>query len=238
AARLLWPNQDPRQAVGRALIVNGPTWNIIGVAADVRASLTKPSPAIVYEDYWGEAGWIPYRVSLVVRTTLPVSALAAPLRAAIWKLAPNAPIPKLRALNDLEAAAVAPQRFQLTLLLSFAGLALFLAALGVYALVANSVARRAKELAIRISLGASGGAIWNAVIREALMPVAGGLAAGIVAVLFAGKLLTPMLFQTRSTNPAVLGAVIIGVGLAGIIACLGPARRAVKTDPLLALRAE
>lgn len=238
SARLLWPDRDPRLAVGQPLITSGTTWNIIGVADDVRASLTKAAPAIVYEDYWGEAGWVPYRVSLVVRTTLPVSALAAPLRAAIWKLAPNAPIPKLRGLNDLTAAAVAPQRYQLTLLLSFAGLALFLAALGVYALVTNSVARRAKELAIRISLGASGGAIWNAVVREALLPVAAGLAAGMVAALFAGKWLAPLLFRTSSANPAVLATVFVCVALAGILACLGPARRAVKTDPLLALRAE
>lgn len=238
AARLLWPGEDPRQALGRAFIVNGTTWHIIGVADDVRASLTAAPPAVVYQDYWGEAGWIPYRVSLVVRSTLPVASLAAPLREAIWKLAPNAPIPKLRALQDLEASAVAPQRYQLLLLLCFAGLALFLAALGVYALVANSVARRAKELAIRMSLGASGAAIWSGVIREALTPVVIGLAGGLVAALFAGKLLTPMLFHTQAANPAVLGTVVVCVALAGLLACLAPAHRAARTDPLLALRAE
>lgn len=238
AARLLWPGVDPRSALGKAMGINGKTWTIVGVADDVRASLTSAPPAIVYQDYWGEAGWIPYRVSLVVRSTLPLASLAAPLRDAIWKLAPNAPIPKLRALNDLEAEAVAPQRYQLLLLLTFAGLALFLAALGVYALVSHSVARRAKELAIRISLGASGGAIWSAIVREALTPVIAGLAVGLVAALFAGNLLTPMLFQTRATSPAVFGVVAACVGLAGLLACLAPARHAVKTDPLLALRAE
>jgi ABC-type antimicrobial peptide transport system permease subunit len=126
----------------------------------------------------------------------------------------------------------------LTLLLLFAGLALFLAALGVYALVAHSVARRNKELAIRISLGASAGTIWGAVMRQALSPVIAGLGGGLTTAVVTGPLLRSLLFHVNPTNPAVLVAAVATVGTAAACACLGPAYRATRTDPLRALRAE
>jgi ABC-type antimicrobial peptide transport system permease subunit len=174
----------------------------------------------------------------VVRSFLPAEALAGPLRQAIGKLAPAAAISNVQALDRLEVAAVAPQRYQLTLLLLFAGLALFLAALGVYAQVAHSVASRSRELAIRISLGASAGAIWGEVMRQALVPPAAGLAAGLFAAVLASPLLSSLLFQVNPINAAVLVAVSATVGIAAIGACLGPARRATRVDPLRALRAE
>lgn len=237
-ARELWPGEAPETAVGKAIQVNGKNWNVVGIAADVRTSLTTPPPAVVYMDYWGEAGWIPYRVSLVVRSSLPEAVLAQPLRNAIWKVAPLAPIPKLRGLDQLEAAAVAPQRYQLTLLLLFAGLALLLAAIGVYALVGHSVARRSKELAIRISLGAESASIRSLVLRQALAPVLTGLVAGLAAAILARGVLAALLFQVSPSSPLVLAAVALLVSLAALAACLGPAHRAVRTDPLLALRAE
>jgi putative ABC transport system permease protein len=176
--------------------------------------------------------------SLVIRSSLPPEALAESLRQAIGKLAPAAPISKLQALDQLEAAAVAPKRYQLTLLLLFAGLALFLAALGVYAQVAHSVASRSKELAIRISLGASVGAIWADVMRPALGAAMIGLAVGLLGAVVASPLLSSLLFQVNPLNAAVLGAVAATVGIAAICACLGPARRATRIDPLRALRAE
>ena len=206
AARSLWPEDaDPRTAVGRALNVNGGRSNIVGVAGDARASLTAPAPPVVYVQS-GDS----YSGSLVVRSFLPAEALAGPLRQAIGKLAPAAPISRLQALDRLEVAAVAPQRYQLTLLLLFAGLALFLAALGVYAQVAHSVARRNKELAIRISLGAGVGTIWGTVMRQALGPPVVGLAAGLLAAVFASPLLSSLLFQVNPVNAAVLLAVARG----------------------------
>src|SRR5262249_11366343 len=155
---------------------------IVGIAADARTRLTEPAPPMVYVLAWSPIP--PYSGSLVVRSSLPLDSLAGPLRQAIGKLAPSAPISNLQALDQLEANAVAPQRYQLTLLLLFAGLALFLAGLGVYALVSHSVARRSKELAIRISLGADARTIWSAVMRQALVPVIAGLGSGMtIAVL-------------------------------------------------------
>src|SRR5215831_316505 len=237
AVRALWPEDaDARAAVGRVIVDGDTRFNIVGVAADVRTRLTEPAPPVGYTGYWGTIP--PYSGSLVVRSSLPVGSLSEPLRQAIGKLAPSAPISNLQALDQLEANAVAPQRYQLTLLLLFAGLALFLAALGVYALVAHSVARRSKELAIRISLGADARTIWSGVMRQALIPVIAGLGSGLTTAVLTGPLLRSLLFHVSPTNLAVLVAAVATVGIAAVCACLGPAYRATRTDPLRALRAE
>ncbi|MGH7688358.1 MAG: FtsX-like permease family protein, partial [Gemmatimonadaceae bacterium] len=163
---------------------------------------------------------------------------AGPLRAAIWKLAPNAPIPGIAPLSTLRAGATAPQRYQFTLLLIFAGLALFLAAVGVYALVTNSVARRRKELAIRLALGAPAGAIRGLIAAQALAPVGAGAAVGLVAALAGGRLLQSLLYGVSAHNPATLAAAAGVVLLAAALACVLPARRATQVDPNAALRAE
>ena len=104
-------------------------------------------------------------------------------------MAPNAPVPDIEPLGSLRAAATAPQRYQFTLLMTFAGLALLLAAIGVYALVAHSVAQRRKELAIRLALGAPAGAITGLIAGQALAPVGLGALAGLAAAGAAGRLL-------------------------------------------------
>src|SRR5262245_47597289 len=133
---------------------------------------------------------------------------------------------------------IARRSEKLTLLLLFAGLALFPAALGVYALVAHSVARRHMELAIRISLGADAGTIWSAVMRQALIPVIAGLVSGLTTAVLTGPLLRSLLFEVNPTNPAVLAAAVATVGIAAVCACLGPAYRPTRPDPLRALRAD
>ncbi len=154
-AKLIWPGKNPRTLIGEQIMVNGLTPTIVGVAADaLDGTLTSEAPAVVYQPYWK---WDSGAFSLVLRTTLPLRAIAAPLRAEIWKLAPNAPIPEIEPLQTLRATATAPQRYQLTLLLAFAALALLLAAIGVYALVSHSVAQRRKELADPTRAGLVGG---------------------------------------------------------------------------------
>jgi hypothetical protein len=237
AVRALWPEDaDAGAAVGRVIVNSDTRFTIVGVASDARTRLTQPAPPVGYTGYWSAIP--PFSGSLVVRSSLPVSSTAGPLRQAITKLAPSAAISNFQALDQLEANAVAPQRYQLTLLLPFAGLALFLAALGVYALVTHSVARRSKELAIRISLGANAGSIWSAVMRQALSPVIVGLGSGLTTSVLAGPLLRSVLFHVNPANPVVLVTAVAAVGIAAVCACLGPAYRATRTDPLQALRAD
>jgi len=235
-ARLIWPERDPRTLVGGPVMVNGLTPTIVGVAADaLDGSLTSAAPAVVYQPYWN---WDPYAFSLVLRTALPMSAIAGPLRAAVWKLAPDAPIPEIEPLSSLRATATAPQRYQFTLLMTFAGLALLLAAIGVYALVAHSVARRKKELAIRLALGAPVRTIRGLIAGQALAPVGLGALVGVAAALAIGRLLRSLLYSVHPANPAILGAAAAVVLLAAALACVLPARQATKVDPHVALRVE
>lgn len=234
-AHLLFPGMPLRDVIGRELRLQGQPVHVLGVAADARASLSAPAPAVVYTPYWTQT---PYRVSLVVRGATSLAAIAGPMRDAIWRVAPLAPIPKLRALTDLEATAVAPQRYQFTLLLVFASIALLLAAMGVYALVAHSVARRRKELALRLTLGARASDLWRLILGQALTPVACGVAAGVLGALAGGRLLEAMLFEVRPSSPIVLVPVAVAVLLAASAACFLSARRGVAAEPWSALRAE
>lgn len=233
-----WPEyaHQPSAVLGKPILLNGQSTEIvIGVAVDTTLRLGVPPVAVMYQPYWEQAA---ARMSVVVRSQLPEAELAAPLRQAIWSVAADAPIQHLQPLAELTVTEVAPERYQLTLLSLFAGVALLLAAMGVYALVGHSVARRAKELAIRLSIGASRGEIWTMVVRQALGPVLAGVLAGLVAAIFGGSLIASMLFHVSPASPPVLAAVGTGVLLAALLACLGPATRAVQTDPLRALRAE
>jgi ABC-type antimicrobial peptide transport system permease subunit len=167
-----------------------------------------------------------------------MSAIAGPLRAAVWTLAPNAPIPEIEPLGSLRAAATAPQRYQFTLLMTFAALALLLAAIGVYALVAHSVAQRRKELAIRLALGAPASAIRGLIARQALAPVAAGALVGLAAALAGGRVLQSLLYGVGTHDPVALSVAVGVVLFAAVLACVLPARRATRVDPNAALRAE
>ncbi len=235
-ARLIWPGRDPRTLPGERIDVNGLSPTIVGVAADaLDATLTAGAPAVVYQPYWN---WDPKSFSLVLRSSLPLSAIAVPLRAAVRRLAPNAPIPEIAPLNVLRRTATAPQRYQFTLLIAFATLALVLAAIGVYALVAHSVAQRKKELAIRLALGAPARAIRRLIAVQAVMPVAWGALAGLMAAIMGGRILRSLLYQVGPNDPAALGTAVGVVLIAAGVACVLPARRATRVDPNLALRAE
>ena len=236
-AEMLWPGLNPVEAVGRQIEFNGNSMpTVIGVSADARdGSISASAPSVVYQPYWENT---PNSVSLVLRGPLSPESLAAPIRAAVAKLAAAAPVTNIQALNALQADAVAPQRYQLTLLLMFAGLALLLAAMGVYALVAHSVARRSRELAIRTALGARATDLWRLVFGEALAPVILGVGAGIATSLAVGRLLASFLFEVHPSNPLVLAAVATGVILAAAAACILPGRRATRLDPLTVLRSE
>ncbi len=235
-ARLLWPGRDPGTLVGQPILINGLTRTIVGVTTDaLDGALTSAAPRVVYQPYWD---WDPPAFSLVLRTDVPLSAIAAPLRAAVWGLARNAAIPEIKPLSSLRAAATAPQRYQFTLLMTFAGLALLLAAIGVYALVAHSVAQRKKELAIRLALGAPAGAIRGLIAGQALAPVGLGALAGLAAALAGGRLLQSLLYEVRAEDPAALGAGAGVVLLAAVLACVLPARRATRVELNAVLRAE
>jgi putative ABC transport system permease protein len=225
AAEALWPGQD---AIGRILrtggYLGGPS-EVIGVAADSRAvDLARKDVLFAYLPHWLRA---PATASIVARTSVTPESLAAPARRAIWDVDRNVAIPHVLPMDDLVAASVADRRFEMSLMIAFGCAAAVLAALGVYGVVSYSVARRGREMGIRMALGARPGDIHRLVIVEGLAPVTAGLVAGLIASLMIGRAMRSLLFEVRPGDPLVmLGAAAI-VTVAALIACAAPARRAV-----------
>ena len=233
-----FPNEDP---LGRRVRMSqGPRDDyaeIIGVAADVRQyGLDRETTLQVYES----ASQHPYfgSMHLVVRTAAAPEAIAGRLRALVRELDPNLPVASARTLASLVDDSVGPRRFSTTLLGAFAAVALVLSAIGVYGVVSFSVGQRTQEIGVRVALGATPGRVMGLILRQGLQPAVAGAALGIVAGLFAARWLESMLFEVSARDPLAFGAAPAVLLAAAAIACYWPARRAVKVDPVRALRAQ
>jgi len=235
-ARRLWPGQDP---VGRRFVEGDnkahPTL-VVGVVGDVRGdSLTKPPNLTLYRPYWQR---YQDHVGLVVRAGAAPAALAGAIRREIRRLDAEMPVPAFQTLDQLVDDSVAQRRFQLELVLLFAAAALALAAVGVYGVVSQLVTQRTNEIGIRMALGARAADVRRMVLLEGLAPVAGGLAVGFAAALLGGRMVSGMLFDVRAADPLTFAAVATVLLASALTACLIPARRATRIDPLDALRYE
>ncbi len=141
-------------------------------------------------------------------------------------------------MDEIVSASVSARRFQLSLVLLFAGIALALASLGIYGVVSYSVAQRRGEMGIRMALGATSGDLRSLVLRQGLSPVMIGLVCGLASALAAGRVLSGMLFGVSAADPMTMGVVAMVLIIVAAAACYVPARRAMKSDPLVALRYE
>jgi predicted permease len=235
-ARTLWPHQD---AVGRQFTRGGsdePPFTVIGVVRDARTvSLAAPDPMMVYVPYW-------YRCdnsgTILVRTRQDPASVADAVRHAIWSVNPDVSVPVVRTLGGVVADSVANRRFEMDLLLLFAATSLLLAGLGVYGVVAYSVAQRQREIGLRMALGAQRTNIYGLVLRDGLAPVAFGAVAGIAIGFASARAIASLLFQTSPYNPAVIACATLLLGMVGAAACLIPARQAAAVEPMQALRTE
>lgn len=234
-ARKLWPGEDP---IGRHFRLgkgDQPPITVVGIVGDIRTSLQKPANLTVYVPFWQRTRG---NIALVVRTAAAPSAVAGELRAALQKLDPDLVVPRLRTLDEVVDRSVASRRFQMDLVMAFAGMALLLAALGVYGVVAQAVTQRTGEIGIRMALGATRGQVRGLVARQGMAPVAVGLAIGIAGSLAAGRLLEGMLFGVKATDPATILAVALTLLVVAAVACWAPVERAARLDPVKALRWE
>jgi putative ABC transport system permease protein len=230
----VWPGQD---ALGRKLANgNDEPMEVIGITPDIRSTSLDHDPvSIMYVPYWQKpqsAG------SLLVRTRTDPAAMGAALRQAVWDVDGDVPIPQIRTLEQVMSASVAQRRFQMLLIGLFAAAALALAAIGTYGVVAYAVGRRRAELGIRMALGASRGDVLAMVLRQGMMPVLAGLAGGAAAALALGSYVASLLFEVSPRDPAAFAAasgVLLAVSAA---ACLLPAHRATRVNPVEALRFE
>jgi ABC-type antimicrobial peptide transport system permease subunit len=187
-----------------------------------------------YEQHPGPAT----AMNLVVRTDVPDPlSLSETIARRIRARNPDVPVRATTMEGTLERAAATP-RFRTFLLVVFAGVALLLALAGVYGVMAYSVSQRVPELGVRIALGAAPGDIMRLIVGQGARLAGVGLAIGLGLALLSGRLLSGLLFGVTPYDPLILGLVTAGVAAATLAACYVPGRRAVRVDPMLALRAE
>ncbi|MGA7382775.1 MAG: ABC transporter permease [Terriglobales bacterium] len=233
AARAAWPGEDP---VGRTFEVGGEDhYTVVGVVADARINDLKRTANMVYVPYWQNPWW---RAFFFIRSPQPASALADSIRRTIWNIDPQVAIPTLKSLDDQVNDSVATERFQAMLLSSFGIAALLLAVLGVYGVLAYSVSLRQQEFGIRVALGSDKPALIKLVLRQAAIPVVGGILAGLALAFAASRSIASLLYETKAGDPTVIISSIAVLLLAAFLAALLPARRAASVDPMRALRAE
>jgi predicted permease len=231
-ARTLWPAQNP---VGRQIEDGGKKRGVIAVAGDVRVEPNRPPVSMVYRPYWD---WPTRRMQLVVRAAGNPLSIAGTLRVAVNRVDPDVPMTHIRTMQEVLEDSAAQQRFQMLLAAVFAATALLLASLGIYGVISYAVARRTNEVGIRMALGAPAGNVYRLMLRQAMTPVIIGLAAGMAVAVAAGNVLSKLLYEVSPRDPATLASVAVMLGLVGLAACTLPARRAMRVDPLEALRCE
>src|SRR6185437_7164831 len=227
AARFYWPGQD---AVGKVLMNGGNKLTVIGVVDDVHVSNVEHESA--WQVYYAATQRSPNAAELVVRSRTPAAALGPEVLRALRALNPAQPVEALTPLGSIVARAESPRRFFMLLVATFAGMGIFLAALGVYGIIAYGVARRTQEIGIRMALGASRSQVQRAVLTRTLTLVGAGVAAGSVAALGLAQLLQSLLFGTPPTDLVTYAGVVALLLLVALAAGYWPARRAARVDPM------
>jgi predicted permease len=213
------------------------TWmEIVGVTADVKQfALEEENKPNFYQPYQQkDVGFM----TLIVRTSVEPSTLISTLRSRIQEADKFTAVTRIRTLNDMLSDTVAQPRFYALLLGLFAGIALTLAALGIYGVTAYSVSQRTHEIGIRMALGAQRQGILRLVMGQGLMLVLTGIGVGLASAVALTRLMTGLLFGVSATDPMVFVLIALLLTTVALIACLVPARRATKVDPLVALRHE
>jgi putative ABC transport system permease protein len=237
-ARLYFANDDP---VGKRLVFGFPPdgsapREIVGVVGDVRDVSLGDEP--------GPMMYVPYAqapfpgAGIVVKSTLSVASVTAAIRQEVERTDKDLPVSDVAQMSSVVEESVAQPRFRTFLLVLFAGMALVLAAIGIFGVISYSVSCRRQELGIRVALGASRRVILRMVLQETCFIAAVGLAAGIPCALVASRLLGHLLFSVSPNDPATIAAVALVLAAIAILAGYIPARRAMRTDPMIALRHE
>jgi putative ABC transport system permease protein len=210
-----------------------PCWStIVGVVGNVHQYGLEAEPTL---DIYFTGGWTRYTV---IRTAADPAAIAQAAIAEVHKFDPTLPVMHVMTLDNLLADSVSSRRFSTSLLGMFAGLALLLAAMGIYGVMSYVVSLRTNEIGIRMALGAQPGDIWRLVIGRGAALALAGVALGLVGAFALTKLISSLLYGVKPTDPLTFGGVALLLVSVALLACFVPARRAMRVDPMVALRYE
>jgi len=244
-ARRFWPNEDP---IGKhvTLTFSGKAAReVVGVVGDVKEDSlgqTRPVEAL----YWplsqmtaqpGET-WRAFGMSLAVRTSADPASAASAVTAAVHRVDSQLPVEHVVTMEGLVSASLFSQRFNVLLLGAFAGLALVLAAVGIYGVLSYTVRRRVREIGIRVALGASHSDVLRLVVTDGMKPILLGVALGLAAALALSRVVASLIFGVRATDPLTFAAVALLLVAVGLLATVLPACRATRVEPVSILREE
>jgi predicted permease len=235
-AERLWPEQDP---IGRRFRLGGadsPWFTVVGVAGNMRRqSLEQEALPQMFEPLAQNPSRL---VVLLVRTSTDARQMMATIQTAVRQASKDAPVYGVSTLEDRMGVLSAARRFQTSLLLAFAVIALVLAAVGIYGLIGHSVTTRSREIGIRMAVGADGGNILQMILREGLMLSLIGLACGLGGAVLLSRFLSSLVFGVTATDPTTFVGVSLLLTAVAAVACYVPARRAARVNPVAALKYE
>jgi predicted permease len=244
-ARRFWPNEDP---LGKHLTLTffpGIPREIVGIVGDVKVdSLNETRPvdtiyvaASQLTPAVGEA-FRSFGLTLTVRTKSDPHGAVSAVTDAIHQVGPDIPVTDVLSMDDVIAQSMSPQRFNMLLLAAFAGLALLLAAVGIYGVLSYSVRRRVREIGIRMALGASQSNILRLVVGDGMKPILIGVAIGLTAAVALSRFMASLVFGVPPTDPLPFTVVALLLVVVGIVANTLPAYRATRVEPVRTLREE
>jgi len=247
-AERFWPGQNP---IGQRFYFTGglrgsaydfsrlyfprEPYTVVGVSGDTRRTSLAEAPAPEYYRPHRQITWgFQY---LMVRTSVDPDQLIGPLRETIRAQDPTTPVPEIQRLTAQVSASLATPRFRTLLLSGFAGLACLLAMLGLYSVMALAVARRTREMGVRLALGATPPTLLRGVLGKGARLAALGIVVGVAISYVGTRWIASMLYEVAPTDTATYAVVVVAVGLVALLACFAPARRASRVDPVTSLKA-
>ncbi|PYR06467.1 MAG: ABC transporter permease [Acidobacteria bacterium] len=240
-ANKYWPHEDP---IGKRVAFDRqePAWyEVVGVAGNIRHrtldAAEKPELYVPYSQPLFQ-GWTARPMFIVVRTSFQPTSAAGAVREVVASIDPDQPISSVRTMEDRIGESLGRRRFNTLLLSLFAALAVTLAAIGIYGIVAFAVAERTHEIGVRLALGARPRHVLAMIVADGMALVLAGTALGLAGAAAATRVMASQVFGISATDAATFAVVTIALALVGCCACLVPARRAIMLDPVTTLRAE
>jgi putative ABC transport system permease protein len=233
-ARRFWPDEDP---LGKRLrIANNPWRTVVGVVADVKNDglSAEPKPEMFYPLLQSP---LPF-MTLVVRTDTDPKTVASAVGREVRAVDPDEPVYDVKTMDERLAESVSPQRLTTLLVGVFAALAMTLAGVGIYGVISYSVAQRTREMGVRMALGAQKGDVLKLILRQGLLLALAGVLIGLAGAFALTRVMSGLLYGVSVTDPATFVGVAVMLTAVALVACLVPARRATKVDPMVALRYE